>query len=179
MKIQHNQSGRSMVEMLGVLAIIGVLSIGGVAGYRYAMTKHKQNEFFSRLSILLMDRTTKNKTGIYDCASAHGPLVPTTEAIRNQRTLDATEFLEVPGVWDQANTRIDCEEYTIQLPVDSDILDQNFVLGLKSLVDNEIVEDIVFLYHLKDISDEDFQRLLHFERSYEDIEPIFIIYERY
>ena len=28
-----SQSGRSMVEMLGVLAIIGVLSIGGIAGY--------------------------------------------------------------------------------------------------------------------------------------------------
>ena len=32
-----NESGRSMVEMLGVLAIIGVLSVGGVAGYHYAM----------------------------------------------------------------------------------------------------------------------------------------------
>ncbi len=27
------QCGRSMIEMLGVLAIIGVLSIGGIAGY--------------------------------------------------------------------------------------------------------------------------------------------------
>ena len=27
----NNESGRSMVEMLGVLAIIGVLSIGGIA----------------------------------------------------------------------------------------------------------------------------------------------------
>ena len=30
---KKSQSGRSMVEMLGVLAIIGVLSIGGIAGY--------------------------------------------------------------------------------------------------------------------------------------------------
>ena len=28
-----NENGRSMVEMLGVLAIIGVLSVGGIAGY--------------------------------------------------------------------------------------------------------------------------------------------------
>ena len=35
------QHGRSMVEMLGVLAIIGVLSIGGIAGYSRAMEKHK------------------------------------------------------------------------------------------------------------------------------------------
>ena len=36
--------GRSMVEMLGVLAIIGVLSIGGLAGYKIAMNYHRANE---------------------------------------------------------------------------------------------------------------------------------------
>ena len=41
---QTNESGRSMVEMLGVLAIIGVLSIGGVAGYVLAMHRHMANE---------------------------------------------------------------------------------------------------------------------------------------
>ncbi len=38
------QSGRSMIEMLGVLAIIGVLSVGGIAGYSKAMTKFKVNK---------------------------------------------------------------------------------------------------------------------------------------
>ena len=37
------ESGRSMIEMLGVLAIIGVLSIGGLAGYTMAMNRHKAN----------------------------------------------------------------------------------------------------------------------------------------
>lgn len=32
-----------MVEMLGVLAIIGVLSVGAIAGYSKAMFKHKLN----------------------------------------------------------------------------------------------------------------------------------------
>ena len=36
-------AGRSMVEMLGVLAIIGVLSVGAIAGYSKAMFKHKLN----------------------------------------------------------------------------------------------------------------------------------------
>ena len=40
---QINQRGRSMVEMLGVLAIIGVLSAAGLAGYSKAMEKHKTN----------------------------------------------------------------------------------------------------------------------------------------
>ena len=39
-----NESGRSMVEMLGVLAIIGVLSIGGIAGYTMAMNRYRANE---------------------------------------------------------------------------------------------------------------------------------------
>ena len=36
--------GRSMVEMLGVLAIIGVLSVGAIAGYSKAMMKYKLNK---------------------------------------------------------------------------------------------------------------------------------------
>lgn len=38
------QCGRSMIEMLVVLAIIGVLSVGGIAGYSKAMTKWKTNK---------------------------------------------------------------------------------------------------------------------------------------
>jgi Tfp pilus assembly protein PilE len=38
------QYGRSMIEMLGVLAIIGVLSVGGIAGYTKAMMKVKINK---------------------------------------------------------------------------------------------------------------------------------------
>ena len=38
------QSGRSMVEMLGTLAIVGVLSVGAIGGYSYAMNKHRTNE---------------------------------------------------------------------------------------------------------------------------------------
>ena len=36
--------GRSMVEMLGVLAIIGVLSVGAMSGYSKAMEKYKVNK---------------------------------------------------------------------------------------------------------------------------------------
>ena len=51
MKICKNiQSGRSMVEMLGVLAIIGVLSVGGIAGYSKAMNKYKINQMLDTVS---------------------------------------------------------------------------------------------------------------------------------
>ena len=43
MKFKKTESGRSMVEMLGVLAIIGVLSVGGIAGYTLSMRRHRAN----------------------------------------------------------------------------------------------------------------------------------------
>ena len=43
MNFKKSQSGRSMVEMLGVLAIIGVLSVGGIAGYSLSMRRHRAN----------------------------------------------------------------------------------------------------------------------------------------
>ena len=39
-----SQSGRSMVEMLGVLAIAGVVSIGSIGAYNFAINKHRTNE---------------------------------------------------------------------------------------------------------------------------------------
>ena len=44
------ESGRSMIEMLGVLAIIGVLSIGGLAGYTMAMNRHRANQILDYVS---------------------------------------------------------------------------------------------------------------------------------
>ena len=44
MNKKKNELGRSMVEMLGVLAIIGVLSIGGITGYSIAMRKYQANQ---------------------------------------------------------------------------------------------------------------------------------------
>ena len=46
-------TGRSMVEMLGVLAIISVLSVGAIAGYSKAMTKYKLNKQAEQISWLL------------------------------------------------------------------------------------------------------------------------------
>ena len=45
--------GRSMVEMLGVLAIIGILSVGAIAGYSKAMIKYKLNKQAEQISWLL------------------------------------------------------------------------------------------------------------------------------
>ncbi|MBQ8670935.1 MAG: type II secretion system protein [Alphaproteobacteria bacterium] len=46
------QHGRSMIEMLGVLAIIGVLSVGGIAGYSKAMTKYRINKTIEQITLI-------------------------------------------------------------------------------------------------------------------------------
>lgn len=52
---KNEESGRSMVEMLGVLAIIGVLSIGGISGYSKAMGKYRINKTLDQISMLVMN----------------------------------------------------------------------------------------------------------------------------
>ncbi len=59
-------SGRSMIEMLGVLAIIGVLSVGGIAGYSKAMEKFKINKTIQQISqIVTSTRTLYASQGDY------------------------------------------------------------------------------------------------------------------
>ncbi len=58
MKTLQNETGRSMVEMLGVLAIIGVLSIGGIQGYTYAMNKYRANNVLNEMNIASLHLAT-------------------------------------------------------------------------------------------------------------------------
>ena len=58
--MKKNENGRSMIEMLGVLAIIGVLSVGGIYGYTTAMRKYKANEIAQTLSMLATMAHSKN-----------------------------------------------------------------------------------------------------------------------
>lgn len=58
-----SESGRSMVEMLGVLAIIGVLSIGGIAGYRAALNRYRANEIFDGINKRMIVAKTQIAAG--------------------------------------------------------------------------------------------------------------------
>lgn len=41
-----------MIEMPGVLAIVGILSAGGIAGYNMAMQNYKTNLLIDRMQLL-------------------------------------------------------------------------------------------------------------------------------
>ena len=50
--MKNTENGRSMIEMLGVLAIIGVLSVGGIAGYSKAMMKYRINKTIEQITLI-------------------------------------------------------------------------------------------------------------------------------
>ena len=50
---RSKQSGRSMIEMLGVLAIIGILTVGSITGYSHAMRRHLLNKQREQISYIL------------------------------------------------------------------------------------------------------------------------------
>ena len=52
-QLYADPKGRSMVEMLGVLAIVGVLSVGAIAGYSKAMRKYRLDKAVSEYNLLL------------------------------------------------------------------------------------------------------------------------------
>lgn len=61
------ENGRSMTEMLGVLAVIGVLSIGGILGFRLGINKWRANELVSEInmrSVTLVQQLVQNPTDI-------------------------------------------------------------------------------------------------------------------
>ena len=76
MHFKINQTGRSMVEMLGVLAIIGMLSIGGVASYRYAMqqiTINQTIDYFSQIYNAIQSSLINKNSSLHCCSGSNAP----------------------------------------------------------------------------------------------------------
>ena len=53
MNTNFDNFGRSMVEMIGVLAIVGVLSIGGIAGYMTASHTMRTNKLKDEITTII------------------------------------------------------------------------------------------------------------------------------
>ncbi|MCP4394726.1 MAG: hypothetical protein GY804_10745 [Alphaproteobacteria bacterium] len=64
------EQGRSMIEMLGVLAVVGVLSVGGITGYTTAMERYKVNKSIDQLQKIILEiKDIKESQGSYDALS--------------------------------------------------------------------------------------------------------------
>ena len=111
---KRSQKGRSMVEMLGVLSIIGVLSVGGISAYSTAMEKHKANELMA---------ATMQEAVLISAQLATGNTNPTLSGINN-------------SLFTSASTVANSDNFKITLnSVDSDICEKmKSMLGVSSMV---------------------------------------------
>lgn len=87
--MKTNENGRSMIEMLGVLAIIGVLSVGGIAGYSKAMSKYRINKTIDQVTMLVTNLRTlyaqqTNYAGLNNAVAIDMGAVPEEMLLANQ-----------------------------------------------------------------------------------------------
>lgn len=53
-KFGHTETGRSMTEMLGVLVLVGILSITALFGYSYAIAKSQANTILNDIKLMIV-----------------------------------------------------------------------------------------------------------------------------
>ena len=113
-KQKNAETGRSMVEILGVLAVIGVLSIGGIYGYTFAMDKYRANDIVYEVNLRANDVWHKYQ---------EQPLPDPSE--------DGTDFDEFP---DMTGTG-----YPIYMTSHPDVAFKTYVEGVSSRVCKNVV----------------------------------------
>ena len=92
-----SQFGRSMIEMLGVLAIVGVLSVGGLAGYTKAMRTNKVNNAVDYVTQAKLEYAARLASGtvaattILDCTTLLGESRPTGVSACECRSQNGTK----------------------------------------------------------------------------------------
>ena len=95
-----------MIEMLGVLAIIGVLSVGGIAGYSKAMMQYKINKTADQITQIVGNVRTlfasqKNFGAL--CGGGHKanyPLIKKAHLVPDEMWSDGYSYMEHPfGGW--------------------------------------------------------------------------------
>ena len=94
--------GRSMVEMLGVLAIIGVLSVGAMSGYAKAMEKYKVNKIVQNhgyfIARLVEHENLKEEGGYIAPYFDKLGLFPGNFTINNDGTVESDDVVFRPFV---------------------------------------------------------------------------------
>ena len=100
-KGSEHQKGRTMVEMLGVLAIIGILSIGGISLLRLSMNHHHANQAaddVERLALVVYEQfedLPKGEIGEENRAEFNGNAIFEYIAVKDS---SSSFYIDVPGI---------------------------------------------------------------------------------
>ncbi len=95
----NNENGRSMIEMLGVLAIIGVLSVGGIAGYSKAMHRYRINKLISQMTATIQNvrtffSTQRNYADLLSAGSGNNSLIKKAKLVPDDM-IDANGHFQI------------------------------------------------------------------------------------
>lgn len=78
-KFKHMENGRSMTETLGVLVLIGILSLTALVGYRYAVDKYLTNDTLDEVNSRAVVAVTQLSRGLqtfgqeeFSASTSHG-----------------------------------------------------------------------------------------------------------
>ena len=155
-------AGRSMVEMLGVLAIIGVLSVGAISGYSKAMFKYKLNKQTTQIGYIL-DYIIANQDALKGADFHLKNILNKLGVLPNEMIKDNTEY-----AYDVFNSRIKLENHRAGLQ--GDVSKSGIALGVEINSSNNASEicrnfmtmtktradDVSFAYVQKQEADESF-----------------------
>ena len=155
-------AGRSMVEMLGVLAIIGVLSVGAIAGYSKAMFKYKLNKQTTQIGYIL-DYLIANQDALKGADFHLKNILNKLGIVPDDMIKDNTEY-----AYDAFNSRIKLENH--RAGDNGDTAKQGIALGVEINSGNNASEicrnfmtmakvranDVSYAYVQKQESDESF-----------------------
>lgn len=114
--MKQKQSGRSMIEMLGVLAIVGVLTAGGVAGFSKALLTYRYNKALAEWDALVNAVIKyKSQLRINDGSQDMFSLLPIFQAAgdlpdkmvaKNLQDKDCADFKETCYVIDSLGNKV-------------------------------------------------------------------------
>ena len=154
--------GRSMVEMLGVLAIIGVLSVGAMSGYSKAMFKYKLNKMSEQYNQIIsamiayarqfkIDSPDADDNGSYAITAMYNKLGLIPEEMKLPTTDDTLVDVFSNEVWIAYETTGD----TLYTMLQIDKSDQNLSICRQFfLIAKEFHEDIYVASSLSDWGNE-------------------------
>ncbi len=149
----YTQSGRSMVEMLGVLAIIGVLSVGAIAGYSKAMMKYKLNKQAEQLNQLVNTISQYHMQIHSENAISLVPIFKKLNVIPVEMIKDVSDI-----IYDVFGNKITITSYNYHglyvanLNYYIDLSNQNNIEVCRNVI-NTIKENSQSVYYLESIAD--------------------------
>ena len=131
------QQGRSMIEMLGVLAIVGILSVAGLAGYLTAMNRYRVNQILDYVNrCALVARTYGDEGRIEQKTIYCGELL--SDPAPNG--LDGMEFV-------LSSDDAESPTYTIMTP---DITSKDIRLGLISRATTTLNGEVIEIWEFQE-----------------------------